>query len=177
MVEARLLDSAGRRRSPASMPGYHLGRIPSNKGQRYPADPPRTEEIVAVMGHAGENLHGDRVRALIVILWRAGLRIQEALSLTELYLDPRRGPARRPGTARLPRPDTIRAWVRQAAASSGGHRPRADHSTAPNTRRPWPRLCWFRAGAGVYMARFRALLWTTNGSATATRRMAPGASA
>ena len=91
MVEALLLDSAGRRRSPASMPGYHLGRIPRNKGQRYPADPPRTEEIVAVMRHAGENLHGDRVRALIVILWRAGLRIQEALSLTELDLDPRRG--------------------------------------------------------------------------------------
>jgi site-specific recombinase XerD len=91
MVEARLLDSAGRRRSPASMPGYHLGRIPRNKGQRYPADPPRTEEIVAVMRHAGEDLHGDRVRALIVILWRAGLRIQEALSLTELDLDPRRG--------------------------------------------------------------------------------------
>jgi hypothetical protein len=43
MVEARLLDSAGRRRSPASMPGYHLGRIPRNKGQRYPADPPRTD--------------------------------------------------------------------------------------------------------------------------------------
>ena len=54
MVEARLLDSAGRRRSPASMPGYHLGRIPRNKGQRYPADPPRTEEIVAVMRHSGE---------------------------------------------------------------------------------------------------------------------------
>ena len=91
MVEARLLDSAGRRRSPASMPGYHLGRIPRNKGQRYPAEPPRIEEIVAVMRHAGADLHGDRVRALIVILWRAGLRIQEALSLTELDLDPRRG--------------------------------------------------------------------------------------
>ena len=40
---------------------------------------------------AGDDLHGERVRALIVILWRAGLRIQEALSLTELDLDPRRG--------------------------------------------------------------------------------------
>ena len=44
-----------------------------------------------MMRHAGEDLHGDRVRALIVILWRAGLRIQGALSLTELDLDPRRG--------------------------------------------------------------------------------------
>jgi hypothetical protein len=63
---------------------------PTQQGQRYPADPPRTEELVAVMRHAGANLHGDRVRALIVILWRAGLRIQ-ALSLTELDLGPRRG--------------------------------------------------------------------------------------
>jgi site-specific recombinase XerC len=43
------------------------------------------------MRHVGADLRGDRVRALIVILWRAVLRIQEALSLTELDLDPRRG--------------------------------------------------------------------------------------
>src|SRR3954454_1145582 len=35
--------------------------------------------------------HGARARALIVILWRAGLRIQEALDLNELDLDRRRG--------------------------------------------------------------------------------------
>jgi integrase len=76
---------------PRVCPGYHAGRIPRNKGQRYPADPPRTEEIIAVMRCAGENLHGERARALIVLLWCSGLRIQEALSLTELDLDPRRG--------------------------------------------------------------------------------------
>jgi hypothetical protein len=38
------------------MPGYHLGRIPRNKGQRCPADPPRTEEIVAVMRRPGHQL-------------------------------------------------------------------------------------------------------------------------
>ena len=32
-----------------------------------------------------------RTRALIVVLWRAGLRISEALSLTESDLDPSRG--------------------------------------------------------------------------------------
>jgi site-specific recombinase XerD len=36
-------------------------------------------------------LHGDRTRGLIVVLWRAGLRIQEALDLSELDLDARRG--------------------------------------------------------------------------------------
>jgi hypothetical protein len=35
-----LLDAAGRRRSPATLPGYHAGRPPRNKGIRYPADPP-----------------------------------------------------------------------------------------------------------------------------------------
>jgi integrase len=43
------------------------------------------------MGHAPDHRHGWRVRAVIVVLWRAGLRIQEALALTEHDLDPRRG--------------------------------------------------------------------------------------
>jgi site-specific recombinase XerC len=86
-----LLDRAGRRRSPATMPGFHAGRSPQNKGLRYPADPPTIEEIVAVMCVAGDTAHGRRLRALIVILWRAGLRVQEALALTEADLDHRRG--------------------------------------------------------------------------------------
>jgi hypothetical protein len=48
------LDAAGRGRSPATVPGYHLGRPPRNKGMRYPAAPPPVEEIVAVMRQAGE---------------------------------------------------------------------------------------------------------------------------
>ena len=85
------VNAAGRRRSPATMPGYHAGRPPRNKGLRYPADPPRVEEIIAVMRQAGEHVHGDRVRGLVVVLWRAGLRIQEALALAESDLDERRG--------------------------------------------------------------------------------------
>lgn len=88
---SRPLDAAGRRRSPATMPGHHAGRTPRNKGQRYPADPPTVDEIVAVMRHAPDNRHGRRLRALIVVLWRAGLRIHEALHLTENDLDERRG--------------------------------------------------------------------------------------
>jgi hypothetical protein len=62
-TEARPLDSAGRLRSPAAMPGYHSGRPPRNKGIRYPADPPRVEEIVAVMREAGNAARGlDRRR-------------------------------------------------------------------------------------------------------------------
>ena len=85
------LDAAGRRRSPATLPGYHAGRPPRNKGMRYPADPPTVEEIVAVMRHTSDDRHGWRVQAMIVVLWRAGLRIQEALALAEHDLDQRRG--------------------------------------------------------------------------------------
>jgi integrase len=58
---------------------------------RYPADPPTVEEIVAVMHKIPLDRHGLRLRAMIVVLWRGGLRIQEALDLTESDLDARRG--------------------------------------------------------------------------------------
>jgi integrase len=86
-----LLDAAGRRRSPATLPEFHAGRPPRNKGMRYPADPPTIEEIVTVMRCADDSVHGRRMRGLIVVLWRAGLRICEALALAEADLDPRRG--------------------------------------------------------------------------------------
>ena len=60
------------------------------RGMRYPADPPTIEKIVAVMRSAGDGVHGRRLRGLIVVLWRAGLRICEALALTEADLDARR---------------------------------------------------------------------------------------
>jgi site-specific recombinase XerD len=49
------------------------------------------EEIIAVMRQTADDRHGARLRALIVVLWRAGLRVQEALALGERDLDPRRG--------------------------------------------------------------------------------------
>jgi hypothetical protein len=54
VMESTLVDWAGRRRSPATLPGYHQGRPPRNKGLRYPPDPPPIEEIIAVMRAAGE---------------------------------------------------------------------------------------------------------------------------
>lgn len=75
------LDAAGHSRSPATTPGYRQGRPTRKKGLRYPADPPTIEEIVAVMRVAGDRLDGLRLRALIVLLWRAGHRIGEASPL------------------------------------------------------------------------------------------------
>lgn len=48
------------------MPGFHPGHAPGNEGLRYPADPPKVEEIIAVI-RAGDDAHGRRLRGLIVI--------------------------------------------------------------------------------------------------------------
>src|SRR2546421_10150703 len=86
-----LLDCAGRRRSPATLASFHQGLPPCNKGLRYPPDPPTVEEIIAVMRTAGDAPDGLRLRGLIVVLWRAGLRISEALALLETDLEQSRG--------------------------------------------------------------------------------------
>jgi integrase len=81
--------AVGGRRRPCR--GFAPESPPRNKGRIYPADPPTVDEIVAVMRHARHARHGCRLNGLIVVLWRAGLRIHEALSLTETDLDQRRG--------------------------------------------------------------------------------------
>jgi site-specific recombinase XerD len=93
MPSTVLLDACGRRRSPATLSSFHQGRPPRNKGQRYPADPPSVEEIIAVMHAAGDKNDSEavRLRGLIIVLWRAGLRISEALALSESDLDLNRG--------------------------------------------------------------------------------------
>jgi integrase len=91
MSEQGLVDITGRLRSPAATPGHRAGSAPPNKGLRYPADPPTVEEIILVMREAGPGPYADRLRGLIAILWRAGLRISEALALTESDLDPKSG--------------------------------------------------------------------------------------
>ena len=111
---------------------------------RYPADPPTVEEIVAVMRRAGDGVHGRRPRGLIVVLWRAGLRICEALALAEADLDPRRGSllVRRAG-----RPAPRGGHGRLGVGSSSNHGSRPGSScqcgplfcvvNGPTRGRPW----------------------------------------
>jgi integrase len=86
---------AARRRRPSPFAGDDAGLPPrppaENKGLRFPADPPPVEEIIAVMRATNNNADGARLRALIIVLWRAGLRISEALDLAKTDLDRPRG--------------------------------------------------------------------------------------
>ena len=78
----------------------------------YPADLPTGDEIVAVMRKIPADRHGIRLCALIVVLGRGGLRIQEALSLIESYLDQRRGAILvRAGTANDRREVGMDSWA------------------------------------------------------------------
>lgn len=85
------LNAAGQRSSPAIRPGYGAGRPHPNRGRQFPPDPPRVEEIVAVIRKAGTSPTGLRLRGLIAVLWRAGLRINEALTMAESDLEHARG--------------------------------------------------------------------------------------
>jgi hypothetical protein len=136
-----LLDAAGRRRSPATLPEFHAGRAPRNKGIRYPADPPTIEEIVTVMRRAGDTTHGRRLRGLIVVLRRAGLRIHEALALAR----GRPGPAPRLA-ARAPR--------------QGRPAPRSrDGRLGVGTARPVARVARRVAGRAAVLRRERRHAW------------------
>ncbi|CAB4894439.1 unannotated protein [freshwater metagenome] len=78
-----LLDARGYKRPLATLPGYHKGRTPKSKGRTYPPDPPSVDELSRLLLACGDRPTGLRLHALIVVLWRTGLRISEALALNE----------------------------------------------------------------------------------------------
>ena len=92
------------------MPGHHAGFAPKDKGAciRRSADGRRDRRRDA----RSADRHGIRLRALIVVLWRGGLRIQEALSLIESDLDPAtRRDSRSPREGQQRREVGMDAWA------------------------------------------------------------------
>jgi integrase len=64
------------------MPDYRLGKPPANKGRRFPAEVLTRGEVNALLGACSRRgSAGIRNAALIVVLYRGGLRIAEALAL------------------------------------------------------------------------------------------------
>lgn len=68
-------------------PGYHKGRVPANKGKRYPATPLTPDEALRLLERFRTSPCGRRSRALFILLWRSGLRISEALDLKPEDID------------------------------------------------------------------------------------------
>jgi integrase len=75
-----LTSNAGR--SPVTRPGYGKGRRPANAGRKLPAEVLSESECLALLGACSRRGRaGVRDAALIVVLWRGGLRVGEALAL------------------------------------------------------------------------------------------------
>jgi site-specific recombinase XerD len=166
MTVPSALGAAGRRRSPVTMPGYHAGRPPGNKEMRYPADPPAVDEIVAVMRSTTDDRHGWRLRAMIVVLWRAGLRLQEALALAEHDLDQRRGSllVRRGKGGRRREVGMDLAWTNGAGSTSDRGSP-PGRSCRPGGAAAGPLFC-------IIDGRTRGRAWSAAAVRTEFRRAA-----
>lgn len=72
---------------PFADPRTGLGRAPGNRGRRYPPDAPTPEEVLAVLAALGGGRAGARNRALVAVMYRAGLRVFEALALRAIDVD------------------------------------------------------------------------------------------
>ncbi|HWD11500.1 MAG TPA: site-specific integrase [Solirubrobacteraceae bacterium] len=70
-----------------------MGQPPANKGKRYPAEPLTRAEFHRLLGVCGRGPAGLRNRALLVLLYRTGVRISEALALYPKDIDLRTGSA------------------------------------------------------------------------------------
>lgn len=68
-----------------------MGQKPANYGKKYPAEPLTREEVNRLLAACGRGPAGLRNRALLVVLWRSGIRISEALSLYPKDFDARAG--------------------------------------------------------------------------------------
>jgi len=78
----------GYRRSPATKPGYNQGRRPANAGRTYPVEVLTVREVSALLASCSpRSATGVRNRALIVVLYRGGLRFSEALALESRDVD------------------------------------------------------------------------------------------
>lgn len=86
-----IFDRRGYYRSPVTLPSYRMGKPSATRGRKFPPEPLTSEEVWALVDVCGRGPAGRRNRALIMIMWRAGLRVSEALALYPKDVDLERG--------------------------------------------------------------------------------------
>ena len=78
--------------SPVIQKGHRAGQDPPNKGKRFPVEILTADEISQLIKACSNRAPtGIRNRALIVIMYRAGLRLSEALALKSKDVDAKAG--------------------------------------------------------------------------------------
>jgi site-specific recombinase XerD len=82
-----IYDRRGFYRSPVTLASYRQGKAAPNKGMKYPIEVLTPQEVDALLRVCGHGLAGWRNRALIITLYRGGLRISEALALMPKDID------------------------------------------------------------------------------------------
>ncbi|MCH8831577.1 MAG: tyrosine-type recombinase/integrase, partial [Chloroflexi bacterium] len=72
--------------------GYHAGRTAPNKDRTYPPEVLTEDEVKSLIRACSNRAPtGIRNRALIIVMYRAGLRLSEALALKPKDIDPQAG--------------------------------------------------------------------------------------
>ena len=143
--------------------------VPPNKGRTYAPEVLTREEIRALLAACGRSATGLRNRALLVVLWRAGLRVGEALALRPSDLDAAAG------TVRVPRGKTGHRTVGLDPEALALVEQWATHRRAVNRlngRRPL--FCTLR-GAALQSSYVRSLLNRLARRAGVERRVHPHA--
>jgi len=83
------------RRPAMTQPGYNKGREPANKGRRYPIEILTRNEVAMVLDViSATTWTGVRNRALVATMYRAGVRVGEALHLRPKDIDSENGMVR-----------------------------------------------------------------------------------
>jgi integrase len=78
--------------SPVVEAGYHAGRRAPNSGRTFPPEVLTADEVKGLIrASSNRALTGIRNRALITVMYRAGLRLSEALALKPKDIDPDAG--------------------------------------------------------------------------------------
>jgi site-specific recombinase XerD len=74
--------------------GHRAGMRPMNFGQKWPTNILRPEEVIAVLNNCSPGVPWSRNRAVIAVLYRAGLKVSEALALEVADIDGEHGTLR-----------------------------------------------------------------------------------